>query len=147
MKDIGKLAVLYIVVILQYHVDIFPSLFPFNSQDLEIDPNPQPSLVSGFAHLWTEFFFFGCVCIIHHLHVFMVFPKLRWSLGSQLLGSDILHVQIWSLWFNEAMRRGSTSSSNANANSGKLRRQMLKQWSLQTLPEELELLLSQKIAG
>lgn len=75
----------------------------------------------------------------------MVFPKLRWSLGSQLLGSDILHVQIWSLWFNEAMRRGA-STSNGN-NSGKLRRQMLKQWSLQTLPEELELLLSQKIAG
>ena len=142
MKDIRKLAVLYIVVILQYHVDIFPSLFPFNSQDLETDP--QPSLVSA-SHI-CGVSFVGCVCIIHHLHVFMVFPKLRWSLGSQLLGSDILHVQIWSLWFNEALRRGSTSTSNGN-NSGKLRRQMLKQWSLQTLPEELELLLSQKIAG
>ena len=119
----------------------FPITFPLQFSGSG-NRSQSPTIIGFRLRTFVDWVF----CWLCVSSIILMVWKLRWSLGSQLLGSDILHVQIWSLWFNEALRRGSTSTSNGN-NSGKLRRQMLKQWSLQTLPEELELLLSQKIAG
>ncbi|CAK9044831.1 unnamed protein product [Durusdinium trenchii] len=70
-----------------------------------------------------------------------------WSIGSQLLGSDIAQVEVWSLWILEAAQRRKEQRPGESRSHclRQLRRQMVTRWSLQSLPEDLELALQVRI--
>ena len=70
-----------------------------------------------------------------------------WSIGSQLLGSEILNMEIWSLWTAEASTRRLQQhpAESRSQRMSKIRRQMMKQWNFSdSLPEELEIILKER---
>lgn len=68
-----------------------------------------------------------------------------WSIGAQLLGSEIYSSKVWTLWINEVVRRRvkHRPEESRGQRIAALRRQMMKHWTLDSLPNELELLLEQ----
>lgn len=67
-----------------------------------------------------------------------------WSIGSQLLGSEIVNAEVWTLWLAEASDRRLQQhpAESRSQRISRIRRQMMKQWNFsQSLPEELEIVL------
>lgn len=74
-----------------------------------------------------------------------------WSIGSQLLGSEIVNTEVWILWIEEASERRLQQhpAESRSQRLSKIRRQMMKQWNFpsQALPEELEMALKECFPG
>ncbi|CAL1172646.1 unnamed protein product [Cladocopium goreaui] len=67
-----------------------------------------------------------------------------WSIGSQLLGSEIVNAEVWTLWLAEASDRRLQQhpAESRSQRISRIRRQMMKQWNFsQSLPEELEIVV------
>ena len=59
-----------------------------------------------------------------------------WGIGSQLLGAEIVNVQVWSLWVSEMVVHSPEASRSKGLKA--LRQQIAKRWGVERPPEGLE---------
>ncbi|CAJ1332505.1 unnamed protein product [Effrenium voratum] len=86
-------------------------------------------------------------CQLLAAHLLQTAPASElWAIGAQLLGSEVVSKEVWALWISEAVQRRSAENHLSRRISG-VRRQMMKQWGIQSMPEGLELAFQLTLQG
>lgn len=68
----------------------------------------------------------------------------RWRTGAQLLGAEVTEPDVWSVWIHEVVHQRSEGVGRAQR-VGQVRSLMARQWSLQRLPEWIELAIQRAL--